>query len=144
MLGKWTLAQIYAVVVAPALVVTGLVGFMFDSGFGAGAQLHGNTDLILELNGWHNALHLGFGVVGLALCRSARLARLFAFSWGSTALLLLVWGFASRYPVAGLVPVNNADNYFHILDATGLVFALLSPRRVSSSPAIPQRVSTGG
>ena len=138
MLGKWTLAQIYALVVAPALVVTGLVGFFFDSGFGAGGQLHGNTDLILELNGWHNALHLGFGVGGLALFRSPRLARLFALSWGSAALLLLVWGFTSRYPVLGLVPVNTADNYFHILDATGLLYAFLSPREVSSSLAIPQ------
>lgn len=137
MLGKRTLAQLYALAVAPALVVTGLLGFFFDSSFGAGGQLHGNTDLILELNGWHNALHFGFGVVGLGLLRSPRLARLFALSWGSTALLLLVWGFASRYPVAGLVPVNTADNYFHILDATGILVAILSPRDVPRLLASP-------
>lgn len=60
-------------------------------------------------------------------------------SWGSTALLLLVWGFASSYPVAGLVPVNTADNYFHILDATVILFALLSPRHVPSPDVLPPR-----
>ena len=128
MLGRWTLAHTYTVVVAPALVVTGLVGFIVDISFGDGGELRGNTDFILELNGWHNALHLGFGVVGLALLGSPFLARLFSISWGSMAVLLLGWGFTSRYPVAGLVPVNTADNSFHVLDAMGLLAAFLSPR----------------
>lgn len=135
-LGRWTPAQVYAVVFSPPLVVTGLVGFLVDRGFRVGGHLHGNTSLILELNGWHNALHLGFGAAGLASARSPRLARAFAFAWGSTALVLLAWGFTSSSSVVGLVPVNTADNYFHILDATGIVFALLSSRPEPGSPSL--------
>ena len=131
---RWTLAQMYTIVVAPALVVIGLVGFAFDSSFAAGSRLHGDTELILELNGWHNAVHLGFGLAGLAVLSKPRLARLFALAWGSTALLLLVWGFTSQAAVVGLIPVNVADNYLHVLDATGLLAALLS--RPAATPGL--------
>jgi hypothetical protein len=61
-------------------------------------------------------------------------ARAFALAWGSTAAVLSICGFASGGPVAGLIPVNTADNYFHILDASGILVGILSAPRFASHP----------
>jgi hypothetical protein len=132
MLGSRSLAQVYAIVVGAGLVLAGVAGFFVDQGFATGAHVHGHTMLGLELNGWHNALHCGVGLTGLAVQSSRRLARVFALTWGSTSLVLLIWGLSSHNAAFGLVPLNEADNLVHLVDATGVLIAFLSPRdRVS-------------
>jgi hypothetical protein len=118
---------VYAISVAAGLVLIGVAGFFVDRGFAMGAHVHGHTMLGLELNGWHNTLHLGVGLTGLAVYSSRGLARVFALTWGSTALVMLIWGFSSHYAAFGLVPLNNADNLVYLVDATGVLIAFLSP-----------------
>lgn len=111
------------------LAVIGVVGLILDHEFAHGRALHGSTDLGVELNGWHNALHLTFGLIGLAACRRVGPSRAFAFTWGLVALVLAIWGFADARPAAGLIPLNTADDFLHMLDATGTLIAIFSLAR---------------
>jgi hypothetical protein len=116
------------------LVLGGVAGFFVDQGLATGAHVHGHSMIGLEPNGWHNALHLGVGLTGLAVHSSRSLTRVFALTWGSTALVLLIWGFSSNNAAFSLVPLNSADNLVHLVDATGVLIAFLSPRdRISEN-----------
>ena len=58
---------------------------------------------ILDVNGWHNVVHILSGVAGLAI--------------GYT--VVAIWGFAlgDGHAILGFLPVNTEDNVLHALIA---------------------------
>lgn len=123
-------AQIVAGILGLALIVAGLIGFAADATFESGAGLDGDTLLGLEVNGWHNLVHLASGlllVIGLGSnTRARRVCHLF----GLTYLVVAIVGFADGDDLFGLLPINTADNVLHAaLAVVALWAAALSKDR---------------
>lgn len=106
-------AQIVAGVLGAALVIAGLVGLAVDSSFDTGAGVDGELLLGLEVNGWHNLVHLASGLLLLAGLGSNRRARRVCRLFGLTYLIVTIVGLADGDDLFGLLPVNAADNLLH-------------------------------
>jgi hypothetical protein len=132
-------AQVYALVFGIALTLAGILGFFYSADFssGAAATEPGNTDAvlgILDVNGWHNVVHLLSGLVGLAVVGSWFGARTYAWAFGLVYLVVTAIGFAlgDGHAIFGLIPVNTEDNILHLaIGLLGILAALATP----SSPA---------
>jgi hypothetical protein len=117
-----TRAQIFCVVVGVTLVAAGVVGFFYNGDFSSGSDTvdPANRDAvlgILDVNGWHNLVHLATGVVALALAPSPPAARAYAVVFGVTYLIVATWGFAvgDGDSILKLIAVNTEDNVLHLL-----------------------------
>lgn len=106
-------AQIVAGVLGAALVIAGLAGLAVDSSFDTGAGLDGERLLGLEVNGWHNLVHLASGLLLLAGLGSNRRARWVCRLFGLTYLIVTIVGLADGDDLFGLLPINAADNLLH-------------------------------
>ncbi|MHB8508383.1 MAG: DUF4383 domain-containing protein [Candidatus Dormibacteria bacterium] len=132
-----TMAQVYSLVFGATLVLSGLAGFLVNSSFAYGDHIEGRTLVLFEVNGWHNALHLIVGALGLMAFFRPGAARVFAIGWGGTAAVLAVWGTLSSYPAFGLIPGGVGGVILHLSDASLGIFAWLvsAPSRLSVSSA---------
>lgn len=128
-----------ATVVAATFLLVGVLGFipgitthygdMTFAGHDSDAKLLG----LFEVSILHNLVHLLFGVVGLALARRWDGARGFLVGGGAIYLVLWLYGLLIDHnSSANFVPVNNADNWLHLLLGLGMValgFALAGSDR---------------
>jgi hypothetical protein len=124
-----TPAQIYALLIGVTLTVAGIVGFFYSASFGSGDGTERDAVLgILDVNGWHNLVHLGSGLVGLAVAGSYTGARSYAFAFGAIYLLVAVLGLIAGDgdELFNLIPVNTEDNVLHLLTGVAGVGAGLS------------------
>lgn len=63
----------------------------------------------------HNLLHLGFGVAGLGVARSPRLARGYLILGGLAYLGLFAYGLAvGQDSAANVIPMDSADDVLHL------------------------------
>ncbi|MEO6496031.1 MAG: DUF4383 domain-containing protein [Solirubrobacteraceae bacterium] len=106
-------AQIVAGILGASLVVAGLVGLAVDSSFDSGAGVQGETLLGLEVNGWHNLVHLASGLLLLAGLGSNRRARKVCRLFGFMYLIVTIVGLADGDDLFALLPINAADNVLH-------------------------------
>ena len=131
-------AQIYALVFGTVLVVAGIIGFFYSSAFGS----PGDTDAvlgILDVNGWHNVVHIVTGAAGLlALGGGAYYARWYAGGLGIVYIVVAIWGFiiGDGESILGFLPVNTEDNVLHLLiGLAGIGAYAASAPRPATSPA---------
>src|SRR4051812_42023054 len=84
-------AQGFCGLVGVILIAVGALGFIGDADF-AGAD-HRGTFLGLEVNGWHNVVHIATGLLLLAGAPSASAARAVCvlFGGGYTIVAVLGW-----------------------------------------------------
>ena len=125
-------AKLYATVVGTVLTIAGIVGFFYSASFGSPGEVDKVLG-ILDVNGWHNVVHLVTGLLGLVAVGYA--AREYALGLGLVYLVVAIWGFVigSGESILGVVPVNSDDNVLHIiLGVAGLAAGLATPAR---SPA---------
>jgi Domain of unknown function (DUF4383) len=128
-------ARLYAALVGAALVVAGIIGFFYDASFATGDDLQADAVLgILDVNGWHNLVHLALGLLGLAAAGYA--ARTYALAVGLIYVILAIWGFLETEDGFGalldVIPVNTEDNFLHlILGLTGLAAGAATPKETS-------------
>ena len=106
-------AQVVAGVLGAVLVLAGLIGFGTDGSFETGAGLDGDTLLGLEVNGWHNVVHIASGLLLLAGLGSNGRARRVCKLFGVTYLIVTIVGLADGNDLFTLLPVNAADNILH-------------------------------
>ncbi|MDP9401143.1 MAG: DUF4383 domain-containing protein [Actinomycetota bacterium] len=115
-------ARLYALVVGATLVVAGIIGFLYNASFAVGSAVERDAVLgLLDVNGWHNVVHLATGALGLVLARSA--ARAYALGLGAVYVLVFVLGLivGDGGELLGLIPINTPDNVLHLLlGVTGL------------------------
>jgi hypothetical protein len=70
----------------------------------------------------HNIVHLLFGIVGIALSRSAASARLYLIVGGVIYLVLWIYGLViDMKSAANFVPLNTADNWLHLVLGVGMI-----------------------
>ena len=137
-------ARLYCLLVGGALVIAGILGFFYEASFAAGDEVVSDKVFdILAVNGWHNLVHLGIGA--LLLVAAGGMARSAAMLVGVLYLVLAGLGFiatgddgigfiAENGVLVDLVPVNDEDNWLHvILGVTGVLAALASRRGAAAA-----------
>ncbi|WP_100500310.1 DUF4383 domain-containing protein [Geodermatophilus chilensis] len=122
--------QVVALLAGAAFLLVGVLGFVpgITSGFSdlsfAGRQSEAHLLGLFQISVLHNAVHLIFGVAGLAAARTAGAARGFLLGAGAIYLALTVYGFLIGHDSpANFVPVNAADNLLHLGLGLGMVAA---------------------
>jgi hypothetical protein len=133
--------MLYAGVVGATLVVAGIIGFFYNAEFTSDESVRDSVFGILDVNGWHNLVHILTGVLGLlAYSAGAHSARTYAMVVGVVYVGVAVWGFAlgSGDSILSIVPVNTEDNILHLLiglAGVGAVLATPAEARASAPPA---------
>lgn len=117
-----TPARLYATLVGGALVIAGILGFFYSSGFSTGKAVSRESEEvlgILAVNGWHNLIHILTGAIGLAVAGSYGGARAYALIFGVVYVIVAILGFISfggvEESILSLIPVNTEDNILHLL-----------------------------
>jgi hypothetical protein len=124
-------ARLYALVIGATLLIAGIIGFAYSASFGSPGEVD-SVFGILDVNAWHNIVHIATGALGLLLYRSA--AREYALGLGAVYIVVAIWGFAigDGEAILGFIPVNTEDNILHAaIGLTGLAAGLASPRTVT-------------
>jgi hypothetical protein len=117
-----------ALALAVVFLVVGVLGFVpgitadLDritfAGPDSGAHLIG----VFHVSVLHNLVHLLFGVVGLAMARTASAARAFLIGGGAVYLVLWLYGLlVDKATTANFVPVDAADDWLHLGLGAGMV-----------------------
>jgi hypothetical protein len=123
-----TPVQIAALVVGAVFLLVGIAGFIPGlttnyealefAGHESGAMLLG----VFNVSILHNLVHLAFGVAGVAMARTANGARAFLIGGGAVYLVLWLYGLLiDMTSDANFVPVNDADNWLHLVLAIGMI-----------------------
>jgi hypothetical protein len=113
--------QMMARLVGVVFVAVGVLGFVpgittnyDDLGF-AGADSDAELLGLFQVSVLHNLIHIGFGLIGIALARSWEGARTFLLVGAVTYLALFVYGLVvGPESDANFVPLNWADDAFHL------------------------------
>jgi hypothetical protein len=111
-------AQVFALVIGTTLVVAGIVGFFYNASFGTGDGTSRDAVLgVLDVNGWHNLVHIATGAIGLLVIGSYSGARGYALLFGVIYLVVALLGFLAGDgdEIFNLIPVNTEDNLLHLL-----------------------------
>ncbi len=131
-----------AALVGVVFLLVGILGFIPGitthysdlqfMGHNSGAKLLG----LFEVSILHNLVHILFGVAGLAASRaSASAARSYLMVGGVIYLVLWVYGLVIEMGSnANFVPLNNADNWLHlVLGIAMIALGLVLGRSASTS-----------
>jgi len=112
-----TPARLYAGLIGAVLLVAGIIGFFYSSSFGSPGEVDPVLG-ILDVNGWHNLVHIASGVVGLLAYRAgAAASRTYALVFGAVYIVVAIWGFiiGDGESILSIIPVNTEDNILHVI-----------------------------
>jgi hypothetical protein len=130
-----------ALIFGIVFVIIGIGGFipglttnyetMQFAGHESGALLMG----VFQVSILHNLVHLLFGAAGLAAARRWNWSRQYLIWGGVVYAVLWLYGlFLSGDQPANFVPLNNADNWLHLVLAIAMIaLGLLLGRRVRAT-----------
>lgn len=117
-----------AMAVGAVFLVFGILGFIpgittnYDQLSGAGHHSGALLLGIFQVSYLHNAVHLLFGVLGLAMARKIHLAKLYLVAGGIIYLALWIYGLIIDHDsAANFIPLNNADNWLHLVLGVGMI-----------------------
>ncbi|HET7689886.1 MAG TPA: DUF4383 domain-containing protein [Nocardioidaceae bacterium] len=123
-----TTVQKVAAAVGAVFLLVGVAGFIpgittnYDAMEFAGHESGAKLLDVFQVSILHNIVHLLFGVAGLALARTFSGARTFLIGGGVIYLALFVYGMViDRADDANFVPLNEADDYLHLVLGLGMV-----------------------
>jgi hypothetical protein len=136
------LVRTMASVVGAVFLLVGILGFVpgitsnYDSLSFAGHTSDAKLLGLFEVSILHNIVHLLFGVAGLAMAKNVKSATTYLIGGGIIYLVLTVYGFViDQTSSANFVPVNNADNWLHLLLGVGMIALGLPGRRAVDAGA---------
>ena len=133
-------AQAFALVIGLTLVGAGILGFFYNASFGTGDGTSRDAVLgILDVNGWHNVVHILSGVAGLLVAGSYPKSRGYALGLGAVYLLIALLGFlaGNHEELFNLIPVNSEDNVLHLLIGVAGVWAGLATPGTPAPSTMP-------
>jgi hypothetical protein len=117
-----------ALVVGVVFLLVGIMGFIpglttnYDQMGFAGHESMAKLLGVFQVSVLHNIVHLLFGVAGIALARTDVNARNYLIGGGVIYLLLWIYGLLiERTSSANFVPLNNADDWLHLLLGIGMI-----------------------
>lgn len=117
------------------LVVAGIIGFFYESTFTSDEQVREAVFGILDVNAWHNVVHILTGAVGLAaFAAGAYASRLYALGFGAIYIVVAIWGFivGDGGAILSIIPVNTEDNVLHVvIGVVGIAAGAASPSEVA-------------
>ena len=132
-------AQLYALIFGVVLLAAGILGFFYNASFAVGDDVERDAVLgILDVNAWHNLVHIASGALGLAVAGSYSASRLYAFGLGGVYVLVTILGFAygDGDAIFSLIPINTEDNILHLLIAiAGIGAGLATPAQPAPTTA---------
>jgi hypothetical protein len=132
-------AEAYALVIGATLVVVGIAGFFYNASFGTGDGTERDAVLgILDVNGWHNVVHIVTGALGLAVSGAYDGSRAYALGFGAVYLVVALLGFIAGDgdEILNFMPVNTEDNLLHLLiGIAGVGAGLATPATPAPSTA---------
>ncbi|MGN6216475.1 MAG: DUF4383 domain-containing protein, partial [Solirubrobacterales bacterium] len=102
-------ASLYAGLIGAVLLVAGIVGFFYSASFGSPGKVDAVIG-ILDVNAWHNLVHILSGVLGLlAFAAGPRASRTYALVFGVVYLVVAIWGFVigNHDSILGFLPLNT-------------------------------------
>lgn len=121
--------QLAAAAVGAVFLLVGILGFVpgittnYDDLQFAGHMSESELLGVFQVSILHNIVHLLFGVAGLAMARTAALAKPYLIGGGIIYLVLWLYGLIIDHDSdANFVPVNDADNWLHF----GLAIAMIA------------------
>ncbi|MEJ2854229.1 MULTISPECIES: DUF4383 domain-containing protein [unclassified Saccharothrix] len=119
--------RVATLAVSALFIVVGVAGFIpwvtadYEELRLAGRHSHALLFGVFEVSVVHNLVHLAFGVTGVLLGRSVRSATLFLVTGGVLYLLLWLYGLLiDEDSAANGLPVNDADNWLHLVLGIGM------------------------
>ena len=122
---KRTLVQNVARLVGIVFLLVGIAGFIpgVTTNLYEGLEFAGNDGTaellgIFQVSVLHNIVHGLFGLAGLALAATPSGARTYLFGGGAIYLALFVIGVIGG---GDWIPVNDADNWLHLLLGAGMI-----------------------
>jgi len=130
-----TPARAYALIVGATLVVAGIIGFFYEAEFTSDESVREPVFGILDVNGWHNVVHIATGALGLLAAGYA--ARAYALGLGAVYIVVAAWGFivGDGDSILSIIPVNTEDNILHLLiGIAGLGAFAATPRGPAAEP----------
>lgn len=135
-----TTIQRAAQVVGAVFLLVGILGFIpgitsnYESLSFAGHDSDALLLGIFQVSILHNIVHLLFGVAGILMARNPGQARNYLIGGGAIYLVLFIYGLIiDQESSANFVPVNNADNWLHLVLGIGmLALGVALGRRTSS------------
>ena len=123
-----TLLQTAALVVGIVFLLVGVLGFVpgitadFDTLEFAGHESEAALLGIFQVSILHNLVHVLFGIAGIAMARSYSTARTYLIGGGAVYLVLWLYGLLIDHDsTANFVPVNDADNWLHLILGLGMI-----------------------
>lgn len=123
-----TALQTAATVVGAAFLLVGVLGFIpgittgYDTMTFAGHESEAQLLGIFQVSILHNIVHLLFGVAGLLMATSFGGARAFLLGGGAVYLVLWIYGLVvDHHSAANFVPLDDADNWLHLILGVGMV-----------------------
>lgn len=144
--------QKIALIVGIVFILVGIAGFIpgvthsAEHLHGAGAQSEALLLGLFQVSILHNIVHLAFGVWGLIAAMRSGASRMFLIIGGIIYFVLWIYGLvAVGNDQLNFVPVNDADNWLHLVLALGMVllglFVNREPRvaRSSTGPSAVDR-----
>ena len=139
-----TSLQKAAMAVGAVFLLVGILGFIpgvtsnYESLGVAGPESEALLLGIFQVSILHNIVHLLFGVAGLLMARTRTQAKNYLLYGGIIYLILWVYGLVVGHDSpANFVPVNNADNWLHLVLGIGMVaLALLLSRDTAKATPV--------
>jgi len=133
-------ARLFCQVVGAVLIAAGVIGFFYNGAFSSNEADRDAVLGILDVNGWHNLVHIATGAITLAFGMGSEAgARRWTLIFGVVYLLVAAWGFVigDGESILSIIPVNTEDNILHLVFALGAfaVYALTAPRTSSRRTA---------
>src|SRR3954447_20072788 len=123
-------AQLYALIFGAVLTVAGIIGFFYNSEFTSDKSVRDAVFGILDVNGWHNVVHIATGVLGLAAAGAYASSRGYALGLGVVYIVVAIWGFiiGDGDSILSIIPVNTEDNILHLLiGVAGIAAGMATP-----------------
>ena len=123
-----SLLRTSALVVGAVFLLVGVLGFIpgittnYDDMTFAGHMSEAKLLDVFQVSVLHNIVHLLFGIAGIALSRRTDSA--FTYLVGGGAIYLVLWVFGlvvDKGTEANFVPVNDADDWLHLVLGLGMI-----------------------
>ena len=132
-------ARQFALIVGGVYLVVGLVGFI-ATGFSEGIVTHHGAKLLgLELNPFHNLVHIVIGAafIGVSRVTDAAITQGVLIGGGVIYLAAALLGFLNKLPILAINGSLDADNFLHLFSGAAAVIVGVIAARQQAAAAPP-------